>query len=138
LAKAKNQSLWKNIPSESVSILGDPVRLQSVITNLLTNAIKFTPVLGKIELSLMMVNRTAILTVQDTGIGIPEEDLPRVFDKFFRVNRPKLQIPGTGLGLSIVKHFVEHYGGSVQVESKINSGTLFRILLPLGRSQGLI
>ena len=138
LAQTKNQSLWKNIPSESVSIVGDPVRLQSVITNLLTNAIKFTPVLGKIELSLMMVNRTAILTVQDTGIGIPEEDLPRVFDKFFRVNRPKLQIPGTGLGLSIVKHIVEHYGGSVQVESKINSGALFRILLPLGRSQGLI
>lgn len=135
LAKAKNQSLWKNIPSESVSILGDPVRLQSMVTNLLTNAIKFTPDMGKIGLSLTRVKHHAILLVQDTGVGIPEEDLPRVFEKFFRVNRPRLQIPGTGLGLSIVKHIVEHYGGSIQVESQNNNGTLVRILLPLDKSQ---
>ena len=137
LAEIRPQAVNKPLRLE-VSILpglpvfnGDPMRLQSALTNLLANAVKFTPEGGLIRLELGVHHGEIRVAVRDSGLGIAEEHLDRIFQKFYRVPRPGLQIPGTGLGLSIVRAIVEHYGGRIEVESQVNQGSCFRIYLPL-------
>lgn len=116
---------------EPVEINGDPVRLRQMIWNILHNAIKYTQPGGQIKISLEDREDSAFLIVQDTGLGIPEADLPNIFDRFFRVDKARSrQEGGSGLGLSICKHIVEAHKGRIEVESKIGAGAKFKIRLP--------
>lgn len=129
-ADAKTLRVEASLQPELPSFHGDALRLQSALTNLLANAVKFTPEGGQVRLELGVHNGEIRLAVRDTGLGIPEEHLDRIFQKFYRVPRPGLQIPGTGLGLSIVRGIVEHYGGRIEVESRVGHGSCFRVYLP--------
>jgi PAS domain S-box-containing protein len=111
----------------------DEKLLRQILTNLLSNAVKYSPPHSTIQFELSCDNRMVILQVQDQGIGIPPEDLPRLFDSFHRAKNVGT-IPGTGLGLAIVKHCVDVHGGSITVDSKVGEGTRFRVALPMGAS----
>jgi signal transduction histidine kinase len=130
-AQKRKQRLVADLPSSALSVLGDAHKPQSVITNLLGNASKFTPEGGSIRLGLALAHGEAVVTVTDTGCGIPPADLPRIFDKFYRARHPGMQIPGTGLGLAIVQDIVSRHGGRIEVESQLNHGTTFTVRLPL-------
>jgi two-component system phosphate regulon sensor histidine kinase PhoR len=107
-------------------------QIKQVLINLLDNAFKYTPAGGKITLSVQSVGERLKITVADTGIGIPSDDLERIFERFYRVDKARSREEGgTGLGLSIVKHIVENYGGRVEVESTLNQGSVFRFTVPL-------
>ena len=110
----------------------DPVRLEQILTNLLSNAIRFTPEGGQITLTCWREGQTVACSVRDTGVGIPPEDLPRVFDKFHQVRSTRTaKTKGTGLGLTIVKHLVEAHGGRIGVESVVGEGTAFTFAVPV-------
>src|SRR5262249_22854332 len=108
----------------------NPRRLHQVFTNLIENAIKYTPDGGKITIKLDKMAGQAMATISDTGIGIPADEIPHVFEKFYRVGEVASSYEGTGLGLSIVKSVVETYNGRVWVESKVGEGSSFTIVLP--------
>ena len=111
--------------------LADRDRILQVLTNLLDNAIKFTPEGGTVEVSVGGAPSEAAVSVSDTGPGIPPDDLPRVFDRFYRVERSRSRGPGgTGLGLAIAKHIVEAHGGRITVTSRANAGSTFTFTLP--------
>ncbi|MDH7598406.1 MAG: PAS domain S-box protein [Sedimentisphaerales bacterium] len=109
----------------------DSDRVIQVVTNLLSNAIKFTPEGGKVTLDLSKQGEEFVIKVSDTGLGIPKEALPRIFERFYRVQRPGREIKGTGLGLAIVKAIVTAHGGRIEVESEVNKGTTFTVWLPV-------
>ncbi|HAO5823897.1 TPA: cell wall metabolism sensor histidine kinase WalK [Listeria monocytogenes] len=117
--------------SASVMIETDRDKLQQIIINLLSNAINYTPVDGKVEVKLIEQEAEVIIEVTDNGIGIPAKDIDRVFERFYRVDKARSrQSGGTGLGLSIVKHVVENCGGRIEVESQEEVGSTFRVTLP--------
>jgi signal transduction histidine kinase len=109
----------------------DHNRIIQVLTNLLSNAIKFTHEGGKVALEAIRQHNEIVITVSDTGIGIPKEDLSKIFERFYRVKRPSSQIPGTGLGLSIVAQIISRHSGRISVESELNKGTTFIVYLPV-------
>ena len=112
-------------------VMGQANRLEQAILNLLYNAIKFNRPGGEVWLEAGMSGNQVRITVSDTGIGIPSEDLPRIFERFYCVDKARSrETGGTGLGLSIVKHTVEKMGGSVTVESQLGKGSVFTLLLP--------
>ncbi|MGQ9508992.1 MAG: response regulator, partial [Thermodesulfobacteriota bacterium] len=118
-------------PSHPLIIHADRNSMEGVFTNLISNAIKYTPEGGKVRIILSEENGFAKVIVSDTGIGIKKEDLPRIFDKFYRVKTTETrQIVGTGLGLSIVKSIVDAHLGSISVESEEGKGTTFTVLIP--------
>lgn len=128
-AKAKGLALEERLESE-VLISANPDQLNQVVINLIDNAINYTPE-GKIDVSLTKDAAEAVLTIADTGIGIASEELPRIFERFYRVDKGRSRASGgTGLGLSIVRHIVEAHGGKVEVQSALNEGTTFTIRLP--------
>ncbi len=130
--KAKGQLLRVQQAEGHPKIKGDPLRLQWVVHNLIDNAIKYTPNGGTIMLSLEHSDSQVRLSVQDTGCGIPSEDLPFIFQRFYRVrNAATKGIEGNGLGLTIVKSIVEQHGGEVHVESEPGKGSRFTVVLPL-------
>jgi signal transduction histidine kinase len=108
----------------------DGDRIMQVLMNLLSNALKFTPEGGRVLLSVHRRDEQLAIKVSDTGYGIPKEDLPKLFSRFFRVHRPGKEIKGTGLGLAIVSKIVAGHGGRIEVESELNKGTTFTVLLP--------
>ncbi|EAF3627628.1 cell wall metabolism sensor histidine kinase WalK [Listeria monocytogenes] len=117
--------------SASVMIETDRDKLQQIIINLLSNAINYTPVDGKVEVKLIEQEAEVIIEVTDNGIGIPAKDIDRVFERFYRVDKARSRHSGgTGLGLSIVKHLVENCGGRIEVESQEEVGSTFRVTLP--------
>ncbi|NPV69481.1 MAG: HAMP domain-containing protein [Firmicutes bacterium] len=119
-------------PGEPVICPIDGERIEQVMDNLLDNAIKFTPRGGVVEVSLEVQGNYAVVTVADTGCGIPPEDLPRIFERFYTVDKARSKkTGGTGLGLSIVKHTVDLHGGRVQVESEYGKGSSFHFSIPL-------
>ncbi|EIA7411722.1 PAS domain-containing protein [Listeria monocytogenes] len=119
----------KTIPS--VTIETDRDKLQQILINLLSNAINYTPVDGKVEVKLIEQEAEIIIEVTDNGIGIPAKDIDRVFERFYRVDKARSRHSGgTGLGLSIVKHLVENCGGRIEVESQEEVGSTFRVTLP--------
>ena len=123
LAEAKQQTLTFR-GSENACITGDAGRLRQVFYNLLDNAVKFTPHQGRIEVSVVGCDNTINVAVRDTGIGIPSEHLPRVFDRFYRVDKARSRDEGgTGLGLSIVQTIVVAHGGTVEISSEPDHGT---------------
>jgi len=109
----------------------DNDRILQALINLLSNAIKFTPTGGRVLLSACRREEHLVVKVADTGLGIPKEELPKIFDRFYRVHRPGREIKGTGLGLAIVSRIVAGHGGRIEVESELDKGTTFTVLLPL-------
>jgi two-component system OmpR family sensor kinase len=112
-----------------VEIAGDSERLWQVMTNLLTNAIEYNHDGGEVKVTLKLEGGMAVLTVSDTGQGIPAEDLPRVFERFYRADKSRSS-GNAGLGLAICKSIVAAHGGNIEVESKENAGTTFTVRLP--------
>ncbi|MCS6859121.1 MAG: ATP-binding protein [Abditibacteriales bacterium] len=114
-----------------VVALADEQRIAQVFTNLLGNALKFTDANGKVNITLSMQNDSVVVSVSDTGCGIPPEELPKIFDRFYQVERVVTRkTGGTGLGLAIVKNIVEAHGGKVWVTSQVGEGTTFSFTLP--------
>ena len=116
---------------EPIEIKGDEVRLRQMVWNVLQNGIKYTQQGGELKISLQNEGDFALLTIQDTGIGIPEEDLPLIFNRFYRVDKARTRDEGgSGLGLSICRQIAEAHKGKIEVESKLDVGTHFKIRLP--------
>lgn len=111
-------------------IYADPPRLEQVLVNLIHNAIKFTPSPGEIYVSAKKDADTILFAVKDTGVGIPEDDVPRVFERFYKADRARSD-GGTGLGLAIARHIVEAHGGKIWVDSKQGKGSTFYFTIPM-------
>jgi two-component system, OmpR family, phosphate regulon sensor histidine kinase PhoR len=119
-------------PAPAITVTVDANRIMQVFTNLIDNAIHFTPEGGRIDVALRTDRGDAIASVSDTGRGIPADDLPRIFDRFYRVDRSRSrEAGGTGLGLAIAKHIVEAHGGRIAVSSRLGRGSVFSFTLPL-------
>jgi two-component system, OmpR family, phosphate regulon sensor histidine kinase PhoR len=130
-AAKKRQALELAVNGTLPGVAGDPDYLERAVSNLVDNAIKYTPDGGRIRLSAKSDDSSVVIEVTDSGIGIPPEDLPRVFERFYRVDKSRSrEMGGTGLGLSIVKHVVQVHGGTVEVESTVGGGSTFRVKLP--------
>lgn len=119
-----------NLPTEPITVLADADRVRQVIANLVHNAVKFTPAGGRVSISAMRVRHEAVISVYDTGIGIPAKDLPRIFERFYKADRARAG-GGTGLGLAIAKHIVQAHGGRIWAESDEATGSVLRFTLPL-------
>ncbi|HEY5616753.1 MAG TPA: HAMP domain-containing sensor histidine kinase [Vicinamibacterales bacterium] len=133
LAESKHISVDTAI-DPGLTVWGSGVGLKQVLLNLVDNAVNYTGAdEGRIRFQLRAEAHEAVLTVSDTGVGIAPEDLPRVFDRFYRVPGSDARSRGTGLGLAIVKRIVEAHGGSVTVESRLGEGSTFTVRLPLAR-----
>jgi two-component system phosphate regulon sensor histidine kinase PhoR len=131
-ASEKGLDLSLNVPSHLPDIAADSRRLQEVLQNLLENAIQYTLPGGKIVLSAETRGDEVVFTVADTGIGIPQADQPRIFERFYRVDVARSrEAGGTGLGLSIAKHLVEVHGGHIWVESEVSVGSKFHFSIPV-------
>lgn len=131
-AEAKQQRLSYDIAAGLPDIMGDRDRLNQVLTNLIGNAIRYTPEGGEIVVRAYPVEKAVRVDVQDTGIGIAPEDLSHIFERFYRADHPLVQeTRGTGLGLYIVKMFVEMHGGRIWVESELGKGSTFTFILPV-------
>jgi len=130
-ARSKKVDIILDTPVEKFALEGNSVLLTRALGNLLDNAIKYTPSGGEVHINVGQNNGHVIVSVIDNGPGINTQDLPRVFEKFFRA-RPELdEIPGSGLGLAIVKTIAEQHRGQVWVESETDQGSVFSIALPL-------
>jgi two-component system phosphate regulon sensor histidine kinase PhoR len=116
---------------DDLKVVGHELRLEQVFINLLDNAVKFNRPNGEVQVEMRSNNGKVRILIGDTGIGIPSEDLPRIFERFYRADKARSRaLGGTGLGLSIVKHAVEQMGGTVQVQSRLGEGSEFTIVLP--------
>ena len=130
-AAGKRHTLTLDVPGDLPRVLADRDRLGQVLINLLDNAVKFTPEGGRIEVSARPSSGRVVLSVKDNGVGIPPEDIGRIFERFYRVGRSRdRREGGTGLGLAIAKHLTQAMGGTIEVESRPGSGTTFRVSLP--------
>jgi two-component system, OmpR family, phosphate regulon sensor histidine kinase PhoR len=115
------------------AVPGDADALERLVLNLVDNAVKYNQPGGQVTVRLAQQDHAAVLEVADTGIGIPPDALPRVFERFYRVDKGRSRDEGgTGLGLAIVKHVAQAHGGQIDVESRMGKGTTFRVKLPLG------
>jgi len=136
LAEEKELSLDYEVPEEGIDICLDPDRTKEILINLISNSIKFTPERGWVKVTCAERNGEVLVSVQDSGVGIAKEDIPKLFDKFTQFGRkvgPGEK--GTGLGLAITKNLVDMHNGRIEVESKVDQGTTFTISLPLTVSE---
>ncbi|MBI3812578.1 MAG: phosphate regulon sensor histidine kinase PhoR [Nitrospirae bacterium] len=131
LAEKKGQAI-SVAPAEGVGpVIGDADKLTEVLINLIDNAIKYTPDGGRITVEVRPGESAVEIAISDTGIGISSKEIPRIFERFYRIDRARSrELGGTGLGLAIVKHIVEAHGGKVRVESRIGKGSRFVVSLP--------
>lgn len=136
-AKQKHISLGVEIPKDMPhAIEADQALLHQAIYNLVENGLKYTPEGGEVTIRLVTAPDSLTFAIQDTGIGIPASDLPRLFEKFYRgTNREALAQRGTGLGLAIVKSIAERHGGKVWVESELGKGSIFHLQVPIAQSK---
>jgi signal transduction histidine kinase len=132
-ATQKKIALGVEIPKDlPYTVEADQALLQQAVYNLVENALKYTPDGGSVTVHLQCDASTLTFAIEDSGIGIPKSDLPRLFEKFYRgTNREALQQRGTGLGLAIVKSIAERHGGKVWVESELGHGSTFFLQIPL-------
>ncbi len=131
-ASEKEISINCHMNNDPVNIIGNPDRVEQMLINLIENGIKYNKPGGSVTVQVFSNGEEANVTISDTGIGIAEENLPRLFERFYRVDKGRSrQMGGTGLGLAIVKHIVRSMGGEIEVHSKLNEGTEFLITLPL-------
>jgi signal transduction histidine kinase len=139
LAVEKSQELKADIPSDLPMVYGSPNHLKQVITNLLSNGVKFTPEGGSITLRAQETDDQIEVAVMDTGVGITHDDLPLLFNEFYR-GKGGATVKGTGLGLSIAKRIVEAHQGKIWAESPyddVASGAKFVFTLPKGQPAGI-
>jgi signal transduction histidine kinase len=129
LTEAKKQKLTVD-RNGSARVSGDRLSLRRLLWTLVDNAVRYTPSGGRIELSLKTCGSEAHLIVRDNGIGIPEEKLQHVFERFFRADPSRTQAEGSGLGLAIAKWIADMHQASIAVESTEGSGTTFRVVFP--------
>lgn len=133
-AREKNMSLLKKLVDVDLSVEGDVDMLYQVVLNLVSNAVKYAPDGGRVTVNADSDNltRSVVITVSDTGLGIPPDAIPKLFDKFYRVENYKRVAKGTGLGLSLCKHIVETlHDGQIGVESKLGMGSKFWVSIPM-------
>jgi two-component system phosphate regulon sensor histidine kinase PhoR len=134
-AASKNISVNVELPPDLPPVLGDPRRLNEILQNLLDNAVQYTPAGGQISIRAEKAAKSVIFTVADTGLGIPESDQLRIFERFYRVDDARSrEVGGTGLGLAIAKHLVEAHGGRIWVESEVGRGSRFHFSVPAGKT----
>lgn len=131
LAEEKKQTLQLDIPPETVSVHVDPMVLRQALTNLVDNAIKYSPSGSSIRIAVVEQKSHVLLEVHDQGLGVAPEHVHRIFDRFYRVDKARArEMGGVGLGLAIARWAVESHGGSITVESEPEKGSVFRITLP--------
>jgi two-component system phosphate regulon sensor histidine kinase PhoR len=127
----KNLRLELQVPDDFPTVHADERRLEEVVHNLLDNAVKYSHQKGRIVLNAGAPDQEVVLSVCDEGVGIAANDLPRIFERFYRADRARSrELGGTGLGLSIVKHIAQLHGGRVEAESVVGQGTTIRVILP--------
>ena len=133
VAQSQDISLKLHAKSDqSLLVLGDDKALNQLVTNLVDNAIKYTPEQGQVDVYLNHMDDEILFKVQDTGVGIAAEDQERIFERFYRVDKARSrEVGGTGLGLAIVKHIVQSHQGKIKLTSELNQGTCFEVRLPL-------
>jgi signal transduction histidine kinase len=130
-ARKKCITIDTHLPDNLPSLVGDKELLKIALINLLGNAVKYTPEHGKITLSLTAMDNLAVFEVRDTGYGISGEDLPHIFEKFYRSKDPRIAaITGSGLGLGITSEIVHLHGGEIEVQSEPGEGTQFSLRIP--------
>ncbi len=128
----ERHTIVRELSAAPLTVAGNALRLEQVLYNLVQNAIKYSPEGGTITVTARPDGQQAVITVTDEGMGIRAEDLPRVFERFYRAaNIPQLTMSGLGLGLYLVREFVGLHGGTVEVQSVVGQGTTFRVTLPL-------
>ena len=128
---AKQQKLTIEPQGNNFKISADRDKIEKVFVNLIDNAVKYTNDGGRIEICLVQQDGEVVVTVEDDGLGIPKEDLDRVFERFYRVDKARSrQLGGTGLGLGIAKHIVLAHKGGIRIESEVNRGTKAFVTLP--------
>jgi heavy metal sensor kinase len=136
IATIRNLHFRAQIDSEGVLVMGDDRALRRVVDILLDNAFKYTTAPGSVELSLERKEEQAVVTIRDSGVGIPPEESSKIFERFYRVDKARSrEFGGAGLGLSIAQWIVEKHGGTISVESSPGRGSAFHVELPLGASQ---
>lgn len=136
-AERKGMRLLTEPPPEPMRVLGDEEALEQILDNLIDNAIKYTNDGGTVTIRWRHQDDGCVVDVEDTGIGIPQSHLPRIFERFYRVDRARSrELGGTGLGLSIVRHLVQALGGQVSVSSRLGKGSLFSVHLQVPNSIG--
>jgi len=131
--RAKEQGITLTHSCHNLKLVqADPKNIEEIFNNLVSNAINYSPEGGRVTITARGLAEYMEVKVEDTGVGIPPEELPKIFDKFYRVKHPKTrQVIGTGLGLAIVRGVIEAHHGTIDVESIPDKGTTFRILLPV-------
>jgi signal transduction histidine kinase len=135
LAESKDIKVKKNI-QDDIYVYIDSARIHQAALNIVDNAVKYTPQGGEIKIELTNNLNYAHLTVSDTGVGIPEDELKHIFDRFYRVDKSRSGTThGAGLGLSIVKWIVDAHNGQIEVESILNEGSTFIIKLPVTKNE---
>lgn len=130
-AGSRSLGIETSIPENLPDVLADEARLFQVLLNLMDNAVKYNKEGGKIIVSAADKDRFIEVRISDTGVGIPAKDLPRIFERFYRVDKARSrELGGTGLGLAIVKHIVQAHGGDISVESVLDRGSTFSFTIP--------
>ena len=127
---ASAKEIKMSLSGEDIKVRGDRERLTEAFINIIDNAIKYNKNSGSVEIKTGSKEGQAIISVEDTGIGIPESEKERIFDRFFRVDTSRSVVAGSGLGLSIVKAIINAHSGSIEVESEVGKGSIFKIFLP--------
>jgi two-component system phosphate regulon sensor histidine kinase PhoR len=136
LAKKNKINLELTRASEYLEIIGNPRWFKQMLINLIDNAIKYTHKGGKVELSVDYTNDLCVFKIKDTGIGIRQEHLERLFERFYRVDKARSrEVGGTGLGLAIVKHAVNNFNGTIDVKSEVGIGTEFVVKIPRNQAK---
>jgi two-component system phosphate regulon sensor histidine kinase PhoR len=131
-AEKRQIELRSELPHQISAFVGDTESLEQLILNLLDNAVKYNRLGGRVRLTVSYAEEVVVLAVEDTGIGIPPESLPRVFERFYRVDKGRARDEGgTGLGLALVKHAAKLHGGHIELDSKLGVGSTFRVHLPV-------
>ncbi len=129
----KGQTFETKFPEKLPEPELDKDKIAAVLVNLLGNAVKYTPEGGRVALRVNVTDHQIEMSIEDTGVGIAEDELPKVFDKFFRSQDPRVQQEtGTGLGLALAQEVVRLHGGQITVESELNKGSTFTVILPRG------
>ena len=133
----KKIQIKKDFPSQLPLVLGNMDRIEQVLINLLSNALLFSPPESTVEIKVWEEEKEVAVSIKDQGEGIPEKDIPHLFERFYRVEKSRSREKGgTGLGLAIAKQIIENHGGTIKVESQLQEGTVFTFTLPIASESG--